>query len=82
MKKTLLTILALLCIVGSQANDKVVVWDNPTTEYGTNYGDGFFNPVIDVTRVELKKDETTMAVRVQLRSDYPDPRFQFTKDTY
>ena len=38
MKKTLLTILALLCIVGSQANDKVVVWEKPTTEYGNMSG--------------------------------------------
>ena len=71
----------LLCFTASWAQ-KPAVWDNPTTEFGTNYGDGFFNTVIDVTRVELKKDETTMAVRVQLRSDYPDYRFQFTKDTY
>ena len=82
MKKFFNTLfVTLLCFTASWAQ-KPAVWDNPTTEFGTNYGDGFFNTVIDVTRVELKKDETMMAVRVQLRSDYPDPRFQFTKDTY
>ena len=82
IKKFIITLfVTLLCFTASWAQ-KPAVWDNPTTEFGTNYGDGFFNTVIDVTRVELKKDETTMAVRVQLRSDYPDFRFQFTKDTY
>ena len=79
MKKTLLTILALLCIVGSQANDKVVVWEKPTTEYGNIYGDGFFNTVIDVNRVELKETETTVSVTVSTRSDYNS--FQFASGT-
>ncbi|MCQ2258076.1 MAG: TlpA family protein disulfide reductase [Bacteroidaceae bacterium] len=81
-KKFFITLFVmLLCFTTSWAQ-KPAVWDNPTTEFGTSYGDGFFNTVIDVTRVELKKDETTMAVRVQLRSDYTDPCFMFTKDTY
>lgn len=81
-EKFLITLLyALLCFTASWAQ-KPTVWDNPTTEYGTDYGDGFFNTAIDVTRVELKKDETTVAVRLQLRSDYPGFSFQFTKDTY
>ena len=62
MKKTLLTILALLCIVGSQANDKVVVWEKPTTEYGNIYGDGFFNIAIDVNRVDLISIAHTLLV--------------------
>ena len=53
MKKTLLTIVALLCIVGSQAKNKEVVWEKPTTEYGNVYGAGFFNTAIDVNCVEL-----------------------------
>lgn len=82
MKKTIITLcLILLCFTASLAQ-KSVVWENPTTEFGTNYGDGFFHIAIDVTRVELKMEETTVAVRLQLRSDYPDPRFQFTKGTY
>ena len=62
MKKTLLTILALLCIVGSQANDKVVVWEKPTMEYGNIYGDGFFNIAIDVNRVDLISIAHTLLV--------------------
>ena len=53
MKKTILTIIALLCIVGSQAKDKDVVWEKPTTENGNVYGDGFFNIAIDMNRVDL-----------------------------
>ena len=34
MKKILLTIVALLCIMGSLAKGKEVVWEKPTTEYG------------------------------------------------
>ena len=79
MKKIIITLcLTLLCFTASLAQ-KSVVWENPTTEFGTDYGDGFFNIAIDVTRVELKMEEATVAVRLQLRSDYPDPRFQFTK---
>ena len=43
MKKILWTIVALLCIIGSEAKDKEVVWEKPTTENGNVYGDGFFN---------------------------------------
>ena len=43
MKKILLTIVALLCIIGSEAKDKEVVWEKPTTGNGNVYGDGFFN---------------------------------------
>ena len=53
MKKILLTIIALLCIVGSEAKKKEVVWEKPTTENGNVYGDGFFNIAIDVNRVEI-----------------------------
>ena len=82
MKKTLLTIIALLCIVGSEAKDKEVVWEKPTTEKGNVYGDGSFNIAIDVNRVELKETETTVSVTVSLRSDYDSFKFQFASGTY
>ena len=82
MKKILLTILALLCIVGSEAKGKEVVWEKPTTENGNVYGDGFFNTAIDVNRVEQKKTETTVSVTVSLRSDYDSFKFQFASGTY
>ena len=53
MKKTILTIIALLSIVGSQAKGKDVVWEKPTTENGHVYGDGFFNIAIDMNREDM-----------------------------
>ena len=82
MKKILLTIIALLSIVGGQAKDKVVVWENPTTEYGNVYGDGYFNIAMDVNRVEMKETETKVSVTVSLRSDYDNFKFQFASGTY
>ena len=34
---------------------KIQIWDNPTTEYGNVYFDGFFNIALDITKVELKE---------------------------
>ncbi len=81
-KKTIITILLALVAMVGQAKDKIIVWEQPTTEYGTSYGDGFFNLVLDVTKVELKADETVVYVTAQQRSDYPDYSFLFAGDTY
>ena len=77
----LTTILALAALTG-QAKEKQIVWEQPTTEYGNSYGDGFFNLALDVTRVELKEAETVVYITAQQRSDYPDFWFQFAGDTY
>ncbi len=82
-KRTFLAIALLLAVLTTgQAKKKPIVWEEPTTEYGTSYGDGYFNTTLDVTKVELKKDETVVYITVSLRSDYPDFRFQFVGDTY
>ncbi|TWV12268.1 TlpA family protein disulfide reductase [Bacteroidaceae bacterium HV4-6-C5C] len=82
MKKFIIaTFIALLSITTVWAQ-KIVVWDNPTTEYGTNYGDGFFNIVLDLTKVEMKEAETVVYMTIQQRSDYPNIRFKFAGDTY
>ena len=65
-----------------QANKSTIVWEQPTTEFGTSYGDGYFNLALDVTKVELKSDETVVYITAQQRSDYPDFWFQFAGDTY
>jgi hypothetical protein len=82
MKKLLSAILlALVCMAG-QAKGKEIVWEQPTTEFGTSYGDGYFNLSLDVTKVELKANETVVYMTVNQRSDYPDYWFRFAKDTY
>ncbi|MDE6647813.1 MAG: hypothetical protein K2K03_08340, partial [Prevotella sp.] len=82
MKRFLIATLgALLCFISIGAQ-KTTVWNNPTTEFGTEYGDGFFYTAIDVTKVELKDTETNVFVTLRLRSDYPQYLFLFTKNTY
>ena len=71
-KQTIITALLTLVMMAGQAKEKDVVWNQPTTEYGTSYGDGFFYLALDVTKVELKADETVVYVTAQQRSDDPD----------
>ena len=80
MKKLLLSTM-MLVLVGMTGLAKDVVWEQPATEYGI-YGDGFFNLALDVTKVELKDNETVVYITAQQRSDYPDFSFQFVGDTY
>ena len=83
MKNLLLsTILLALVALAGQAKEKTIVWEQPTTEYGNTYGDGFFHMVLDLTKVELKADETVVYITVLSRSDYPDYWFRFASDTY
>ena len=80
--KTIITFLLVLVTMLGQAKEKKIVWEHPTTEYGNVYGDGFFNLVLDVTKVELKDTETVVHITAMQRSDYPDFCFQFAGDTY
>ena len=83
MRKLLLltTLFAVVTLTG-QAKGKEIVWEQPTTEFGTSYGDGFFNLSLDVTKVELKADETVVYITVMQRSDYDGYWFRFANDTY
>ncbi len=78
-KTSIITALLALATMAGQAREKMQVWEHPTTEYGNVYGDGYFNLAFDVTRVELKEDETVVYATVMLRSDY---QFQFVSGTY
>ena len=80
--KSILTILFALVALTGQAKGKTVVWEQPTTEFGNSYGDGFFILALDITKVELKDDETVVYITAQERSDYPEYSFQFAGDTY
>ena len=82
MKKNILTILLALVVMAGNAKDKAIVWEQPTTEYGNQYGDGFFNLSLDVTKVELKADETVVYITLMQRSDYSGIWFRFASDTY
>ena len=79
---TFLTLLLALVAMTGWAKGKNVVWENPTTEYGTSYGDGYFYLALDVTKVELKADETVVHITATERSDSERSWFRFAKDTY
>ena len=79
-KKIIFTALLALVALASQAKEKKVVWEQPTTEFGTNYGDGFFNLALDVTKVELKEAETVVHITAKQLSDIAS--FQFASGTY
>lgn len=81
-KKTIITLLLAFVALTGWAKEKAEVWEQPTTEYGTSYGDGFFNTALDITKVELKETETLVYLTISRRSDYPDFRFLFVSDTY
>ena len=85
MKKTIIltTLLAIIALAG-QAKEKVQVWEQPTIEYGTSNGDGFFNLALDVTKVELRADETVVYITARQRpgSEHDSYWFQFAGDTY
>ena len=72
----------MLALVAMTGQAKDVVWEQPTIEYGNSNGDGFFNLALDVTKVELKDNETVVYITAQQRSDYPEYSFQFAGDTY
>ena len=80
MKQTLIA--CLLFIAAGVAQGKQIVWEQPTTEFSTSYGDGFFNLALDITKVELKENETLVYMTVSQRSDYDDYWFQFASGSY
>ena len=80
MKQTIIA--CLLLIAAGAAQGKQIVWEQPTTEFSTSYGDGFFNLALDITKVELKENETLVYMTVCQRSDYDDYWFQFASGSY
>ena len=81
-KKTILTYLLALIATAGQAEEKKQVWENPTTEFGTSYSDGYFYLAFDVTKVELKAEEAVVYITARSRPDSErvDYWFQFAGD--
>ena len=82
-KKVIITMLLALVALAGWAQ-KQIVWEQPTIEYGTCNGDGYFNLALDVTKVEMKDAETVVYITARqipgtVRKDY---WFQFAGDTY
>ena len=82
MNRTVIIALLALVTAAGAAQGKQIVWEQPTTEFSTSYGDGFFNLALDITKVELKENETLVYMTVSQRSDYDDYWFQFASGSY
>lgn len=80
MKKIILTTLLACLAFGTSLAQRTTTWERPATEQGV-YGDGYFNPAIDVTKVELKEAETLVYLTLRLRNNY-DYAFSFSSKTY
>jgi thiol-disulfide isomerase/thioredoxin len=84
-KKTIITtLLALVAMVGL-AKEKVIVWEQPTTEYGTSYGNGIYTLSLVVTKVELKDSETVVYITANRLIETVERDgywFRFAGDTY
>ena len=51
MRRSIIIALLALVAVAGAAQGKQIVWEQPTTEVSTSYGDGFFNLALDITKV-------------------------------
>ena len=81
MKRTIITFVLAVATLMAMGQEKVV-WEKPSTEYGTSYGDGFFHLALDVTKVELTDSETVAYITAMQCPDYPDSWFTFASGTY
>ena len=78
MKRTTLSLLMVLIAICGWAQKKAVVWDTPAVDENEQI-EGYFQTLIEVTRVEMDKDETRLFVHLAERDDNS---LRFAKDTY
>ena len=60
LQRLLLALVFILLGLQKGQAQKIQTWNHPTTEYGNIYFDGYFNIAMDITKVELKEDETVV----------------------
>ena len=68
MKQTIITALFALFALAGQAKEKTIVWEQPSTEVNTEI-EGYFRTLLEITRVELAKDETRVFLHVSSRPE-------------
>ena len=76
--KPLTAVLLALVSVAGWAKEKTVVWNQPSTEVNTEI-EGFFHTLLEITRVELAKDETRVFMHVASR---PENWVRFSSGSY
>ena len=67
-RTTIAALLAVLMLTAQTAvaREKVVVWEQPATEVNTEI-EGYFDTLLEITRVEFTKDETRVMMHVANR---------------
>ncbi|MBR4130288.1 MAG: TlpA family protein disulfide reductase [Bacteroidaceae bacterium] len=80
MKKVILKplMVALLACVSVAGWAKDVVWDQPSTEVNREI-EGFFSPLLEITRVEFAKDETRVFMHI---ADRPENWVRISSASY
>ena len=68
MKNTLIIALLALVAVAGKAKEKIVVWEQPSTEVNTLI-EGYFRPLLEITRVEFDEDETRVMIHIASRPE-------------
>lgn len=68
MKRTMISLLLTLCAVVGQAKEKTVVWEHPAVDQNTEI-EGFFQTLLEITRVEFTTDETRVMMHVASRPE-------------
>ena len=68
MKRTLIISLLLFIAVVGQAKVKTVVWENPAVDENTKI-EGFFDALLEITRVEFAEDETRVFMYIASRPE-------------
>ena len=67
-KQTIIAVMLALVALTGQAKEKTVVWEHPSTEENTEI-EGYFRTLLEITRVELAKDETRLTLHIASRPD-------------
>ena len=78
MIKTLIFALLALVAIAGQAKEKTVVWEQPSIEVNTEI-EGYFRTLLEISRVEFRKDETCVMMHVASR---PDNWVKFASGTH
>ena len=69
---------ALLALVSVAGWAKDVVWNQPSTEVNREI-EGFFSPLLEITRVEFTKDETRVMMHI---ADRPSNWMRVSSGSY
>lgn len=82
-QRSLLVLVCAVCISLQMQAQKVLTWNEPSTECANVYFDGYFNMALDITKVELKENETAVYATIRNRSDLDKyGKFLFPTDTH